>query len=141
MSTQTKPERIPPITDERLAELMAKIKPVVRDNVSQGARKLSYVTPRNPRNESFTWEPQRLGQANDLVEIARMDTYHTWAYYGFFKPTVAEVLAAIQHRPDLEHILAFEVCGPKDVDDLRRQWDIVNEGYHRATTVLYGRKS
>jgi hypothetical protein len=154
-------QRIPEISDERLAELNARIKPVVRmarirtwmdhgDFVTgshllgkwqpwdQG--ELFYIKPCDLRTVAFPWAAKRTKKANKLVEIGRITTHHTYGYYGFFKPSIAEVLAVVQSHPDIDRVVAYEVCGPSNADDLGKQRDAINDGYHQATTILYGKK-
>lgn len=129
---------IPEISDERLAQLHARIKPVVR-----GARRsngaawhdgLFYIQDVDLRGESFTWDPTLTESAEGLRELARIETTHTCGYYGFFKPSIAEVLAQIPVE-FLDRCVAYE-CGVGDLDTS----NIVDGGSaHRVTTVLYER--
>jgi hypothetical protein len=86
------------------------------------------------------WSPKPTRRATRLARLTDITTYHTWGYYGFFKPSIAEIIAQIPESL-LSDVIAFEIVDyPKDADDLNRQWDIVNEGYHQAITRLYARK-
>ncbi len=74
------------------------------------------------------WDPVALEPANGLTELRRICTKHTWAYYGFFKPTVEEVWEQIP--ADLVgQVVSFETL----TNDIRLAGD-----YHLATTILYG---
>lgn len=122
---------IPRITNARLAELLVKIRPCVRS-----ADRLWYVKPVDARNVSFVWAPRLDGEAKNLVAIETIKTLHGFGYQGFFKPSIAEVLAQIPEAL-IEATVAFECRGPQDAADLNRQRDIVNAGFHQADTVLY----
>ncbi len=127
---------IPPITDERLAQLVTRIRPVVRG----GSNALHWIKPCDPRGEAFTWDPKRLGRAQNLVKHATIRTLHTYGYYGMFKPSIAEVLAQIPEAL-LEQTVAFETTGPRDAAALNDDSAALNAGFHVATTVLYGRSA
>ncbi len=119
--------RIHPISDDRLKELAKRIRPLMRRN-----GELRYVSvPRDLRNTSFLWNarPKLWGRTSDLGYFASISTYHTFGYQGFFKPSVAEVLAQIP-EDYLAQTVAFEVLGP---------WRVTADGYHVAVTRLYER--
>jgi len=127
--------RIPALKDAELKHLSKRIEPLVeKDNELRRIKKCDLKTI------AFMWSPKFKGVADDVEPFRSIITYHTWAYYGFFKPTIYEVLAQI---PDdcLGETVAFSVAGPEDVDDLNEQRDILNEGYHRAVTTLYRKKT
>lgn len=131
---QLKKSLIPAISDERIAQLSTTIRPTVRDEDD----KLRYIEPVEPRSIAFPWDPKFEGLAEDLTEVARIRTLHTWAYYGFFKPTVAEVLAQIPAEY-VEKVVAFETNGPETVTDLNKESEMLNAGYHVAETILYAK--
>ncbi len=124
------------ITDERLAELAARIKPVVRNRNNA----LAYIKPCGLRDEAFTWEPKITHKAANLVKHATIRTLHTYGYYGFFKPSIAEVLAQIPEDL-IEQTVAFETFGPAAADALNKESAALNAGFHVATTNLYGRSA
>lgn len=127
---------IPEISNERLEQLAQRIKPVIR--FAQGLKGKfqsskgtpHYITPTDLRTQSFMWSAKPTARATKLIEVDTIATYHTYGYAGFFKPSIAEVLAAIQNRPDIESIVAFEITGE----------EIYNDECHQATTVLYRSK-
>lgn len=125
---------IPPITDARLKELAKRIKPVVRTSKGE----LFYIKPCDLRGAAFTWGPVHTRKATALVKHATITTLHTFGFYGFFKPSVAEVLAQIPEKL-LENTIAFEVIGPADADALNKHIDALNAGFHTASTYLYTR--
>ncbi len=81
---------IPKLTDERLAELQAIIKPVVPDGTD-----LWYIQDVDPRTIAFTWDPKPTVRATGLKPLRTVRTLHTYGYHGFFKPSIAEVLAQV----------------------------------------------
>lgn len=57
--------------------------------------------------QAFNWNPSFLCKTPKLVKIAKVQTYHTYGYPGFVKPTIAEVL--VQLPEDLQkEATAFE---------------------------------
>lgn len=111
---------------------MRKIRPVVRfGNVPW------YIKPTDPRKIAFAWDPKKAAETEGLQEVCEITTYHLFGYHGFFKPSVAEVLAQIPEEY-LDNAVAFEIIKwPKTVDDLNLQSEVVRAGYHQATTRLY----
>ena len=88
---------------------------------------------------AFTWDPnfdesRKVPEMKPLMDIT---TFHSYGYYGMFKPTIAEVLAQI---PDVlvQRVVAFElVARPENASDLNEHPDALNDGYHVATARLY----
>ena len=125
---------IPEIADARLTELLQSIKPLVRVNPTG----LHYIEPCDPRKVAFTWDPTPTTPANDLEPICTIRTLHTYGFYGFFKPSIAEVIAQIPEALLIETV-AFETRGPQDRDDLGKESAALNAGFHVAQTTLYRR--
>ena len=115
------------ISDERLEELLQRIKPVVRHHDGE----LWYIKNVHPRRHSFTWDPKVTTKAGNLEQLARITTYHTFAAPVFFKPSVAEVLAQIPPRY-VHATAAFEIpTGPM------YQYIKTSRECHKAKTTLY----
>lgn len=126
--------RIPDKPEEEIVALSKRIKPVVSVN---GEKR--YIRPVDLFSIAYTWDPKPAKQARGLYPYRDITTYHRWGYYGFFKPSIAEVLAQIPEAC-VDETVAFEIIKrPETSEDLQAQWDIVNEGYHMATTRLYSR--
>ena len=120
---------VPEISDDRLAELSAQIKPVI---TRDGA--LHYIKDVDPRKIAFTWDPKITEEATDLVRVGSLPTIHACGYYGFFKPSVAEVLAQID-LDGTEGVVAFET-----LSEGLTVANILHGGdHHVTTTLLYGR--
>ena len=131
--------KIPTISDARLAELAAQIKPAGR-KLENGA--LCYIKPGHLRNEAFQWSPKWGSRVVKPVKMATVRTLHTYGFYGFFKPSVAECIAQIEAdlSPEmLAQAIAFEVRGPSDAKALNDESAALNAGFHVATTIVYGR--
>lgn len=131
--------KIPVISDARLAELASRIKPAGR-KTENGP--LHYILPGDLRNEAFQWSPQWRGKVVNPVKMATVRTFHTYGYYGFFKPSVAECITQIEAdlSPEmLAQAVAFEVRGPSDAKALNDEAAVLNAGFHVATTIVYGR--
>ena len=123
---------IPKITDERLCELSSRIEAVVRDD--KGV--LRHIEPCDLRYVAFTWDPKLTRKAANLVEVATIRTLHAYGYYGFFKPSIAEVIAQIPGEL-IERVAAFETIGPATADDLNEERAALNAGFHVGSTHLY----
>jgi hypothetical protein len=129
---------IPKISEERLRELAGRMKPLIKRD-----GKLIYVTNKNLKTVAFTWvEAGDLGATagDEIVPFMTITTYHGFAYHGFFKPSQAEVLAAINKQlspAELIQVVAYSTQGPHDAEELNQQIEAVNDGYHKAVTTLY----
>jgi hypothetical protein len=155
-------KRIPKLTDKEVVQLYAKIKPVVK-GTQIGKEKLSgfinkwaeeqkssgeefaslkkeagdrlyWITDVNPKNVAFTWEAIPIGVAAGLKELRCVTTYHTYSYYGFFKPSVYEVLAQIPGDIK-DRVVAFqtEANGERITDDVLTS----DQKYHKGKTTFY----
>lgn len=128
---------IPAISDERLAILAARIRPLVQ---FPGERGLHYIEPIDPRKESFIWNPVKAEPATGLQELEDIVTYHTYNYATHFEPTIAQVLAAIPSRL-LADTAAFKVHISFDDDaHLYGEKEALRAGYHVAQMKLYRKK-
>lgn len=135
------PSRIPTLTDARLDELVARIKPVVEfDGVKR------YIQPCHPRNVAYLWDPKPADKAPAFKRVAEIQTLHTYGYIGFFKPSIAEVLSQIPEQL-VDQVIAFELHTtmievmffgwPQHVNDLNAESEASNAGYHVAYATLY----
>ncbi|MFH1533481.1 MAG: hypothetical protein ABID64_00945 [Nitrospirota bacterium] len=132
---------IPEISDDDLRRLCKRIGAVVNfPKVFLFWRGEKYfIKPVNPRSVAFTWNPKRAKRAKGLGVLRDIRTYHAYAYYGLFKPTIAEVIAQIP-KELLDQVVAFEIIKhPETVADLNKEQEALDAGYHVATTRLYSR--
>jgi hypothetical protein len=122
---------IPPISDQELAARASVLRPlVVRDG-----RLFDTLPQDDLREVSYAWVKPLGGEAMGLVAAKTVVTLHTYSYYGFFKPSVAEVLA--QAPDDWATYVAFSVAGPRTSDDMGRDQLAFEAGYHVAVTTFY----
>lgn len=112
---------------------MLRIVPVVQRDA-----RLWYIKPVDPHGQAFTWDPKPSEPADNLSVVCRIYTLHRYGYYGFFKPSIAEVLAQIPTEV-AQRVVAFETDGPDDADDLNEDLFALDAGFHVAETTLYER--
>ena len=126
---------IPKVPKERIQELSELIRPVVQFD-GKGGR---YIKPVDLFGIAYTWDPEPEDRATGLVSLCDITTYHSYGYHGFFKPSIAEVLAQIPNEY-VGKVVAFEIVEkPETADDLNRHIEALNAGYHVAKTRLYVR--
>jgi hypothetical protein len=110
------------ITDERLMKLVERVTPLIM--IDRQLHRFDFPkTIEHLRRTSFIWDPTNLTPVKDqnivdefgsitewatesFRELSRGTTHHTCGYYGFFKPTIAEVLAQM---PDDDEITVFHI--------------------------------
>ena len=124
---------IPPISRERVLELVERIHPLVERD-----EKLWHIAPCDPWKIAFSWDPTLRRPALDFVPGISFPTLHTYGAPVFFKPSIAEVLAQIPEEL-IDEVDAFSVKGPDTAADLNKNIDALNAGFHVATTTLYKR--
>ena len=114
---------IPVIDDAELKRLVSLFTPLFRrDDV------VYRLEIPDLRLVAFTWDPKFL-EPVDFSPVTTLKTHHGCSYYGFFKPSIAEVLAQI---PDdiPKGVNAFYI-------DMEAELGIFHEGDgHLATTVF-----
>jgi NTP pyrophosphatase (non-canonical NTP hydrolase) len=117
-------EYVPEITDERLAELLSRIRAT-----HQFGSELCYIKPVDPRGIAFTWDPKKDEKADKLKVLRSILTYHNYGHPSLFKPSIAEVLAQIP-EDIVERVVAFQIPMNDAIFDSIRDC-------HVATTILY----
>lgn len=138
---------IPKISDEEMMKRYKQIKPVITLN-----GKLHYFreyTLEELSDISYLWdyeEDVREEVGKDELEVLEGRDFvclHSWNFYGFFKPSVGEVLAQIMEH-DLPLVKAFEIIeSPQTADDFHKDSFTsiaFDNGYHVSTVRLYGAK-
>lgn len=99
--------------------------------------KLFYVEPKGCSiNTLYIWDYKILNEATNLTILSKIFTYHTFAYLGFFKPTIFEIISQIPKR-FLPYVKAFSIEGSDTTNDLRKNWWLTENGMHLAITTLY----
>lgn len=100
---------IPEITEEELKVRYKRIKPIVE--IEGKKYLLREYTQEELREKSYIWdlEHDKRGEVNidEYVPLVDYDfeCIHKYGYYGFFKPSIAEVLAQIPQ--DLAGLVDF----------------------------------
>lgn len=123
---------IPTLSPAELARRVAQIRPVVRKTSI-----LNFIEPVDPVNQSYLWDPKVTEPAPELVEASVIKTYHEYGAPNMFKPSIAEVLAAIP-EDQIAGLVAFEIIGqPQSAEDLNDEREALDAGYHMALTRLY----
>jgi hypothetical protein len=129
------------MAEKRVAELYSRIKPVLRFKENRKDGKLEHVDYNGDLyylqeqghgkdwlyRTAYTWDPQAAGKAEGLEKLCEMPMKHSWAYYGFFKPSINEVMEQIPAQY-LDEVVAFETLSDTAA---------ITGDYHTATTVLY----
>lgn len=125
---------IPKIDKDVLKKRSKRIRPVV-----EFKGKKRFIKRVDIFKTSFVWDPKRRKKAKKLKPLQDVVTYHTWAWYGAFKPTIGECLAQIP-EDILDKVVAFEIIDrPQTADDLNKDPVALNAGFHVAKTRYYGR--
>lgn len=128
-----KPKMIPDISDEDIEEMLKQIRPVqwkddcFHEILTDGV---------NRRETAYIWEPKlgrKLNIYRDGLNKVEILTIHTWTYYKFFKPTLAEVFACIRmFVPDYSQV-RFVWLNAAEMD-----WRNIIGDYHWCPCVLFG---
>jgi hypothetical protein len=121
---------IPEITDERIQKYAGV------SALRRNGNKLFVAGKHDVRGTSWPWLEGMEDYKGKLKEKCRIRTLHSYGYYGFFKPSVAEVLAQATDE-QLSDVVAFETLGPETTSDLNEHREELNEGFHVAETILY----
>jgi hypothetical protein len=93
--------------------------------------------PKALRTTAYLWTPSYIRKVFDgEFEIAEtVATLHTYGFYGFFKPSLAEVLAFAP--PNFGDYDAVSLRGPESADDLNRNKAATDAGYHVGEATYY----
>jgi hypothetical protein len=140
------PQKLEPLTapfagveidDATLDRLSARIKPLIPNKDDDGH--LYYIEPTGRRSIAYTWDPKPTEKAEGLEPLTTIRTLHTFSYHGFFKPSIAEVLAAVQRLPAefQDKVVAFHLTGPGYADDLNHEKEALDAGFQVAYATLY----
>lgn len=123
-------DRVPEIGEVELSHLASAIRPLVeKDGLPW---EIEPVTGEALRRRAYTWAPAFVAPAGEMVEVARLETIHTYGAPSLFKPSVAEVIAQIPEslRPRVEaFVQRRDGASPIVID---------GQGYHVVETVLFG---
>lgn len=127
-------DRIPPITDERLTELNARIRPLVTGPA--GLHFLKRPT-KDLRGQSYLWDARPGVPAPVAVNMpyVTLITYHTYGAPSLFKPSIAEVLAQVDAALTPEQLAP--VVGYWIDNSNLDATHVLSDGYHFVRTVLF----
>ncbi len=133
---------IPIISDEELMRRYLKIKPVA--DVHGTKYWLRDYSLKEMKDTSYFWtiipdKREPVGEQLSNHTHYDFECFHRCGFPGFFKPSIAEVLAQIP-EDIFEHysIDAFEIIQrPTCADDLNRYKDATKQGFHVSTVRLY----
>ena len=132
---------IPEMSNEVISKWYTTIKPIVAD---EGTFK--YLRPLSNEEltrTAYTWlnKPTDYADTVDfskLSVLADVKMLHTWAYYGFFKPSVGEIIRQIP-KELLEKVVAFQIIkGAIGINGFANEE--LNAGFHVSIVRLYQAK-
>lgn len=123
---------IPEVSDNRLKKF-SEIFPVRTKDGHKFA--LEHIDVKDYRDVAFTFK-DTTKRVRGLKEKSRHRTLHTFGYHGIFKPSIAEVVAQVKDG-EWNGVIAFETIGPDTSDDLNREKEALDAGFHVAETILY----
>lgn len=124
--------RIVKTTPEELQRRAARIKPVM---MLDGA--LHFLQPCHLENVAYTWDAKKADLAPGFRTLGEFTCLHTYGYYGFFKPSIAEVLWQMPEH-FLTEAVAFEITNqPHNATDLNEEREATNAGFHVSTVRVY----
>lgn len=134
--------QIPGMSKEEIAKWYSTIKPIVhRDGAPCFLRELSKS---ELTEKSYTWfnQPEDFDSHvnfSQLSILADIKMLHCWGYYGFFKPSVGEVIRQIP-KEYLNKVCAFEiVAAPLGMNSIYHTE--LEAGFHVSVVRLYQAKN
>lgn len=138
---------IPEISPDELAKRYAQVKPMIRiDNQLHWMRDYTLEELSNMSYRFAGKKDAREAVPEDfLVPMPEHDftCLHTYGYHGFFKPSVAEVLAQMSEEA-ASIACAFEIIdSPRSVEDFYSSQftrTALERGFHVSTVRIYRRK-
>jgi hypothetical protein len=93
---------------------------------------------------------KKCGEENDYIEevdynklphLRDVKMLHTYGWYGYFKPSVAEIIRQIP-KDLLSQTVAFEIIySPSTAEDLSKYREEMQAGFHVSIVRLYGKKT
>ena len=130
---------IPVVDDERLMQIYRFLKPIV--TIDQIKYLLREYSLQEIKNQSYIWTME--GDKREEVHPDKLEVvedflcFHTYAYSGFFKPSIAEVLAQAPVT-SLKEANLFEIIEQLEYSyDLNRYPEVINKGFHLSKVRTY----
>ena len=137
--TLPKKLEIPEIDDKGLKELYQLLKPIV--TIDEMKYLLREFTLQELSNQSYIWN--RNEDKRDIVDLSKLETIddflclHTCGYYGFFKPSIAEVLSQAPESV-IEQANTFEIIeSPETREDVFKYKEVIDNGFHLSKVRAY----
>ena len=100
---------VPEIDDAALEAMLRTMRPVCRVNGYRFREQI--IDGIDRRQAAYTWNEPRLGRPVQLylagLNCKVVPTFHTYGYYGFFKPSLAEVCACIRRSVTNWQLIRF----------------------------------
>lgn len=129
--------KIPILPKEKLDELAAQIKPVMRGK----GGKAYPLKPVDIEKVAYTWDPVLLKTpVTGLVSLGTFRCLHGFGHPSMFKPSIGEVLRQIPANL-LEGATHFElVKKPTTVDDMNEELRALKAGFHVSTIRVYSKR-
>lgn len=140
--------RIPVMEDDEITKWYETIKPIVNyktdETLKLNSVYLRPLTEEELSNISYTWlTKENYADEVDyskLSVLADVKMLHSWSYYGYFKPSVGEIIRQIPKKM-LEKVVAFEIIySPDDWSDFNLFKEEFDESYHVSVVRLYQAK-
>lgn len=132
---------IPKMSNGDIAKWYATIKPIVKNGGKPTY--LRELTDSELENVAYTWlhKPEDYGDFADFTKLsvlADVKMLHGWEYYGFFKPSVGEVIRQIPEEY-IQKVVAFEIIhGAIGMNTIFKAE--LNAGFHVSIVRLYQAK-
>ena len=152
--------KLPKLTEIELAARYKNLKPIVKNDNGKLSWIKSFDKIKDLKTTSYTWDPKFVREVKDdeLIELQCFDQLclSPYAYYGFFKPTIEEVLCQLDstlmpldsditlrsHDDFKTKIVAFEIIEqPETMTDFHKtdlHTAVFNAGYHVFKVRFYG---
>ena len=129
---------IPQMSNEEIAHWYETIKPIVKHNTYLRELSADELT-----DTAYTWlnEPSDYADKVDFSKLSVLEDrkmLHGWGYYGFFKPSVGEVIRQIP-KEYLEKVVAFEIIDGAIAMKSTFNAEL-NAGFHVSIVRLYQAK-
>lgn len=125
----------PEISEEKMIEILKGIK-LLHHNHGDESVMWEIQTPTDLCGHSYIWLPIIGDRTPPLEKIGDIFTFHSYGYYGMFKPSVEEVLRQLQYE-DLTKVYGVSINGPSTERDLYKYIGILNAGFHVAVVTLW----
>lgn len=129
--------KIPNIGLDELSLRHQHLQPMVIDDSGELCNVKKSFELKILNSTSFIWDPTIEGSVTGVKPVATSISLHSFSYHGFFKPSIAEVLA--QAPENWQEFVGYSVEGPEEVFDINCEPHARDAGFHVATVTWYAR--